>query len=122
MRFHVETTYASWCFFNGGYLGVEKVQEDLRTPLDVVGEYLNTFRPDDWKERQRFWTAKGITEAEEEYAVEWAEAEEEGDTVDVMEEEEEGGDVVATDGEHEEYDDKENEVIAQRGEHFDEEC
>jgi hypothetical protein len=70
MRFNAEDTYASWCIFNSDYTGVERVRENLRTSLDEVGEYLSTFRPDDWKEMQRFWTAKKIAEAKEEYAVE----------------------------------------------------
>jgi hypothetical protein len=99
MRFHAENTYASWCISNGGHPRVERVRENLRTSLDEVAEYLSTFRPDDWKERQRFWTAKKIVEAEEEYAVEWAEAEEDEDVV-VEEEENEEERNVAADGEN----------------------
>ncbi|THZ15091.1 hypothetical protein D6C91_06975 [Aureobasidium pullulans] len=71
--------YAENCLFNpdGSYAGVERTRTSLRDNLDELSEYLASFRPDDWKETQMFWTATETAEAEEEYAAEMAEAEEE---------------------------------------------
>lgn len=56
---------------------MERTRTTLRDNLDELSEYLASFRPDDWKETQMFWTATETAEAEEEYAAEMAEAEEE---------------------------------------------
>ncbi|KAH0026459.1 hypothetical protein KCU78_g4362, partial [Aureobasidium melanogenum] len=79
-RFYAENHYAHWCLFNpdGTYVGVEEDRTTLRNDLDELAEYLSSFRPDDWKDTQRFWTAIEAAEAEEEHAAELAEAEEEG--------------------------------------------
>jgi hypothetical protein len=78
-RFYAENHYAHWCLFNpdGTYEGVEEDRTSLRNELDELAEYLSSFRSDNWKETQRFWTALEAAEAEEEYAAELAGAEEE---------------------------------------------
>ncbi|THZ73540.1 hypothetical protein D6C84_09652 [Aureobasidium pullulans] len=78
-RYYAENCYANWCLFNpdGSYEGVERTRTTLRDNLDELSEYLASFRRDDWKETQMFWTATETAEAEEEYAAEMAEAEEE---------------------------------------------
>lgn len=56
---------------------MERTRTTLRDNLDELSKYLASFRPDDWKETQMFWTATETAEAEEEYAAEMAEVEEE---------------------------------------------
>jgi hypothetical protein len=87
MRFHAENTYNSWCLYNpvSSFPGAAEVRSDLRTNLDQLAEYLKTFRPEDWKETQRFWNVIEAAEAEEEYAAQFSEEEDEEE-----EEEEEG--------------------------------
>lgn len=90
MRFHAENTYNSWCLHNpvGSFPGAGEVRSDLRTDLDQLADYLKTFRPEDWKQTQRFWNIIEAAEAEEEYAAELAEEqEEEGPTTSEQEEE-----------------------------------
>jgi hypothetical protein len=79
-HFYAENAYANWCLFNptGSYPGVDRIRTDLRTDLDQLTEYLKTFRPDDWKDHQRFWNNTEAAEAQAEYAAEWAKAEGEG--------------------------------------------
>ncbi|CAD0113081.1 unnamed protein product [Aureobasidium uvarum] len=79
MRFYAENTYAHWCLFNpdGSFPDAGRVRGHLRTELDKVAKYLKTFRPDDWKDAQRFWTNAETAEAKAEYAAEFAEGEEE---------------------------------------------
>jgi hypothetical protein len=81
MRFHAENAFAHWCVFTptGSYPGVDTVRNNLRTSLDEVADYLKTFRPDDWKDVQRFWSALETAEAEAEHAAELAEGQEEED-------------------------------------------
>jgi hypothetical protein len=77
MRFHAENTYNSWCLYNpvGSFPGAGEVRSDLRTNLDQLADYLKTFRPEDWKQTQRFWNVIEAAEAEEEYAAEEQEEE-----------------------------------------------
>lgn len=106
MRYQNERSYAyaHWCLFNptGSYPGVDRIRTDLRTDLDQLAEYLRTFRPDDWKDHQRFWNNAEATEAQAEYAAEWAEAEEEVKAAVVKREEQEGQVAVTAHGENEE--------------------
>lgn len=94
MRFHAENAYTSWCLFNptSSFPGADKVRSDLRTNLDRIADDLKTFRPEDWKETQRFWNVTEAAETEEEYAAERLEEEED----------EEKGDEEEEDGEEEE--------------------
>ena len=97
MRFHAENAYNSWCLHNpvSSFPGAGEVRSDLRTNLDQLADYLKTFRPQDWKETQRFWNVIEAAEAEEEYAAQFAEGEDEEeedeDEEDEQEEEEEEG-------------------------------
>jgi hypothetical protein len=102
MRFHAENAFAHWCVFTptGSYPGVDTVRNNLRTSLDEVADYLKTFRPDDWKDVQRFWSALETAEAEAEHAAELAEGQEE-EVAELAEGQEEEDAEVAEDQEEE---------------------
>lgn len=90
MRFHAENTDTSWCLFNpiGSFPGAEQVRSDLRTSLDRIADDLKTFRPEDWKETQRFWNDIEAAEAQEEYAAEWPDEDKDGEEEDDEDEDE----------------------------------
>jgi hypothetical protein len=119
MRFHAENVFAHWCLFNSGYPGAQMVRDNLRTSLDELADYLRTFRPEDWKESQRFWNDAEAAEAREEYVDEWAEAEEEETVVVVEEEEKDDEDAVVVDGENDEEEDDDDAVALTEGEEYD---
>ena len=81
-----------------------RVREELRDDLDKLAEYLKTFRPDDWKENQRFWNNAEAAEAQAEYAIEIREAQEVENARVIKEEEQEEESAVTTDREKEEDD------------------
>jgi hypothetical protein len=112
MRFHAENTYTSWCLFNpiNSFPGADKVRSDMRTNLDRIADDLKTFRPEDWKETQRFWNDVEAAEAQEEYAAEWPVVEEDEDEEDEEEEEEE--DVAVTQSDEEGVVVQSNEEVA----------
>jgi len=95
MRFHAENTYNSWCLHNpvSSFPGAGEVRSDLRANLDQLADYLKTFRPEDWKQTQRFWNNIEAAEAEEEYA---AESGEFGDKEEEEEEDEEEEEIIAS--------------------------
>jgi hypothetical protein len=104
MRFHAENTYTSWCLFNpiNSFPGADKVRSDMRTNLDNIADDLKTFRPEDWKETQRFWNDIEAAEAQEEYAAERSkEEEDEEEEEDEGDEEEEEDDADVTQSEEE---------------------
>lgn len=101
MRFHAENTYNSWCLHNpvSSFPGAGEVRSDLRANLDQLADYLKTFRPEDWKETQRFWNNIEAAKAEEEYAAEsgeFGDEEEEEDEDEEVGEEEEEEEIIAS--------------------------